>query len=325
MLRFLLPRIRSAYIVLAMAMLTIGTVNADALEDLFVDTLSKADKGNSIAMYDLAGMYSKGIGTSKDINEALVWYQEAAQLGYAQASFKLGKIYSDAILIPKDSQKAFTWYKNAADQGHKKARNKVSAMYASGEGVTKDLDKAEEWSKPPKKEQPVEEVAAKTEKKAEKKEPVKKASSSTASKKKASDSTLDKVAASTWEKKKRDAVYLPSKTTHCNEDGGKLICMSKKIPAQELNKNYTYRIRSTLKNFTPDGHFDAEVKFQLVEVSKDDIEGYGEEDEDLPKATSNTIVQALKAKSDVVSCDLSSDKKSISCVSSKGRQTKFTK
>ncbi|MGV6825920.1 MAG: tetratricopeptide repeat protein [bacterium] len=314
----IIPTLAKPVFLSVLLALSAGPLHADALNDLFVDTLAKAEKGDTTAMYDLAGMYAKGVGTSKDFNEAMVWYQEAAQNGSALASYKLGTIYDEARDIPRDPPKAFNWYKKAADQGNKKARKRVSEMYAKGDGTSRDAGAADAYSKPVGASAPApKKSVAKSTPKPKKAAPKKRANRSGA--------TIDVVLNSNWKKRNRPSIYLPSESAHCNKNAGKLSCVSKKLTGQQFNKNYTYRVKSELKNFTPDGYFDVSIEFQLVSISDQDIEGYGDEaGDDVQRATAGSINQELKNRSELISCDLAKEKDSISCISSNGRPTKFT-
>lgn len=45
--------------------------------DTFTNTLKNAQSGNATAMHDVATMYRKGIGTTKDVEKAIEWYKKA--------------------------------------------------------------------------------------------------------------------------------------------------------------------------------------------------------------------------------------------------------
>lgn len=46
-------------------------------ENTFKEILQKAQSGNTNAMHDVATMYRKGIGTAKDVEQAIEWYKKA--------------------------------------------------------------------------------------------------------------------------------------------------------------------------------------------------------------------------------------------------------
>lgn len=70
-----------------------------------------ADKGNSDAMFNLACMYRMGCGVDKDINTALYWAKKSASLNNARGMVAVGDIY----WTWKDYNEASQWYKKAMD------------------------------------------------------------------------------------------------------------------------------------------------------------------------------------------------------------------
>lgn len=58
----------------------------------------------------------------KNYEDAIYWYQKAADQGYAEAQCRLGSCYDQGKGVTQDKIKAKSWYKKAADQGHIQAR-----------------------------------------------------------------------------------------------------------------------------------------------------------------------------------------------------------
>lgn len=75
-----------------------------------------AERGDPSAQNTLAGMYARGIGTSKDYAEALKWYRLSAEQGNAAALEPLGAIYEKGLGVPPDYVEAHTWYELATDR-----------------------------------------------------------------------------------------------------------------------------------------------------------------------------------------------------------------
>jgi hypothetical protein len=71
-------------------------------------------------------MYEFGQGVKKDPFQAFLWYQKAAEQGFAEAQFKLGKCYSTGEGVPIDSGQALIWFRKAADQGHVRAKEALN-------------------------------------------------------------------------------------------------------------------------------------------------------------------------------------------------------
>ena len=65
--------------------------------------LPLAKKGNVFAQYNVAVMYAKGLGVTKNDVEAVKWYKKAAEQGDANAQANLGLMYENGrgvILSP---------------------------------------------------------------------------------------------------------------------------------------------------------------------------------------------------------------------------------
>ena len=76
----------------------------------FDDILAKAKEGDVVAQIQAAEMYSKGQGVAKNSNEAVGWYQKAADQGNADAQLSLGNLYLGGKGIPKNSAEAAKWF-----------------------------------------------------------------------------------------------------------------------------------------------------------------------------------------------------------------------
>ncbi len=77
-----------------------------------------ADMGNVSALRRLGTCYERGQGTARDLEAALVCYEDASDRGDALATLKLGDFYKDGLksLITKDIHKAASYYFAALQQ-----------------------------------------------------------------------------------------------------------------------------------------------------------------------------------------------------------------
>lgn len=57
-----------------------------------------ADKGMAVAQYNLATMYANGLGVSKDLATAMMWYRRAADQGNADAQ---GRLHGSSSQLPQ--------------------------------------------------------------------------------------------------------------------------------------------------------------------------------------------------------------------------------
>lgn len=96
-----------------------------------------SDKGDSEAMFELAKLYEKGIGTKQDFDKALALYRKSADLGFADAINDLGFFYyQGAKGVKRDPEKAIALFLKAADLRHPQAMYNVASLI--DDGVIKD-------------------------------------------------------------------------------------------------------------------------------------------------------------------------------------------
>lgn len=102
-----------------------------------------AEKGNSVAQFELAGIYEEGEHINgRDLEQALFWYRESAKAGYAPAQYALGTLYEDGGMVEKDLSQALHWFNLASGQGDADALKKLGDVFAQGLGVEADEIKA---------------------------------------------------------------------------------------------------------------------------------------------------------------------------------------
>jgi uncharacterized protein len=98
----------------------------------------QAIEGNTVAQFNLGIAYQFGRDTSKDLDQAQQWYQQASQKGHAGAQFNLAYIF----LQKQQDEKAVFWFSQAASSGYAPAQRGLSRMYLEGRGVSRDVSKA---------------------------------------------------------------------------------------------------------------------------------------------------------------------------------------
>ena len=104
-----------------------------------------ADQGDSFAQYQLGKMYNKGKGVDQDYKQAMIWYQKAADQGDSYAQNSLGWMYQKGNGVVQDYKQAVIWYQKAADQGDSYAQANLANMYEYGKGVDQDYKQAVIW------------------------------------------------------------------------------------------------------------------------------------------------------------------------------------
>jgi len=89
--------------------------------------------------------YARTLDKQELYNEAVAWYQKAAQQDYAAAQNSLGYAYEWGQGIAMNMQDALRWYRQAAEQGHAQAQNNLGTMYDYGKGVDNNEKQATYW------------------------------------------------------------------------------------------------------------------------------------------------------------------------------------
>ena len=113
----------------------------------------EAEKGNALAMYDLARMFADGLGREADPNAAQEWYVKAlAAFMEAESSskerqkpylqYRIGKMYAAGLGTEQDYGKAAEWFARAVRQNHKYAQYSLAGLYYRGQGVEQDYRQA---------------------------------------------------------------------------------------------------------------------------------------------------------------------------------------
>jgi uncharacterized protein len=113
-----------------------------------------AEKGNRYAQNNFARMYEMGffkdIGnkSTNDIDEAIKWYELAAEQGDWEALFNLGSLFYTGKKKPrlrKDYVKAAVYFRRAAETGDEISMYVLGKMYDEGTGVIQDYTQAHMW------------------------------------------------------------------------------------------------------------------------------------------------------------------------------------
>lgn len=105
-----------------------------------------AELGDISSQTHLAEMYLEGWGVERNLQQALRWYEPAANQRYPLAEYKIGLIYQRGDrTVPRDQTKAITWFRKAAEQGFARAQNDLGYAYEQGLGVRRNLQAAADW------------------------------------------------------------------------------------------------------------------------------------------------------------------------------------
>jgi len=104
-----------------------------------------AEKGNSLAAYELGLMYRDGRGVPQNYAEAFRLFRRAANQLLVESEFRVGYAYQAGEGVQKDDVKAAIWYRKAAERGYAMAQNNLGTLYATGQGVEQNHIEAAGW------------------------------------------------------------------------------------------------------------------------------------------------------------------------------------
>lgn len=106
-------------------------------KDFYEKAATNSDYKSHEAQYNLGRMYDYGIGKVKmNPQQAVRWYQEAAESGYAPALTRLGVKWREGDGVPqRDNKEALKNIQKAAEQGYAPAYWELGNCYRYGNGV----------------------------------------------------------------------------------------------------------------------------------------------------------------------------------------------
>src|SRR5256885_8711872 len=81
---------------------------------VFERELKKSEQGDRVAAYHVGSMYRLGIGTTRDPESALHWYEIAGPRGGWNA---IGNMYNKGDGVAPDPNQAASYYRRAAETG----------------------------------------------------------------------------------------------------------------------------------------------------------------------------------------------------------------
>jgi hypothetical protein len=104
-----------------------------------------AQRGYAPAEVNLAVVYINAWGTPVNYAIALHWLHAAASQGFARAYFNLGLLYLEGKGVRQDNAEAFRWFQRGARQDDSSAQTNLGYMYDLGLGVARNAATAADW------------------------------------------------------------------------------------------------------------------------------------------------------------------------------------
>ena len=111
--------------------------NEKKYEQAFGWALKSAKQGSTLGIHLLAKMYKDGLGTAKDVNEAIKWHRKGAEKDYLFDILDLAEL----LYNEKQFTEALKWYKVVVEK-HEIEHYKLALMYYRGEGCAKNYSEA---------------------------------------------------------------------------------------------------------------------------------------------------------------------------------------
>ena len=88
-----------------------------------------AEQGNALAMHNLAVLNAKGdLGSDPDMKSALEWFTRAAELGVKDSQVNLGILYTKGMGTRENLEEAYKWFAIAAKAGDQDAASKRDTL-----------------------------------------------------------------------------------------------------------------------------------------------------------------------------------------------------
>lgn len=109
--------------------------------------IAENDEHHADSQFNLAIMCQRGLGTEKNIHEAIRWYEAAANNGDDKAMYNLGAIYHDgAEGLEPDEEKYFHWMRLAAQKGNDRAKYSLNQRSTKAiQDITRELKLSPQW------------------------------------------------------------------------------------------------------------------------------------------------------------------------------------
>lgn len=109
----------------------------DLLEDFIFhpELVAKAEAGDPISQYKLAGFYDRGEGVVLDKKQAINWYRKSVDQGNEKALAPLFDCFY-SILQKSNSTEAFQGLRDFSAKGNSRAQYLLGLCYLNGEGVS---------------------------------------------------------------------------------------------------------------------------------------------------------------------------------------------
>jgi TPR repeat protein len=105
-----------------------------------------AEMGYNEAQYNVCRLTAQGLVSPGDYDRSIKWCYSLAESGDPWGEYGLGRIFKEGVGMQPDFKRAAEWYKKSAEQGNPAAQFELAGIYAKGEGGQADLVEAYKWA-----------------------------------------------------------------------------------------------------------------------------------------------------------------------------------
>jgi TPR repeat protein len=140
MLRHLAPSVLTSAALLVLS--ACAEIEYDRNVKLFQLTRAKAERGDTVAAMHLGGLYRQGIGTAREPEQALHWYEIGGRHG---GWAMIGRMYDSGEGVAPDPDTAARYYRRAAETGEPMSMYRLGCLHAARRLATSDAVEGYTW------------------------------------------------------------------------------------------------------------------------------------------------------------------------------------
>jgi len=119
------------------------------LNEAFMWAYKAAKGGDALGQHCCGLCYHKGFGVVIDLAESLNWYKRAADqiwLSRSASMNNIGMIYfKGGPGVEQDLEEAVSWFRESAQLDDEDAQFMLGTCYLKGDGIAKNLESARKW------------------------------------------------------------------------------------------------------------------------------------------------------------------------------------
>ena len=115
---------------------------SDELDFVAEELKTAVQNGEPAALFEIGKQYTDGVAVEKDLAKAALWYERAADLGFAPAQYIIGNFNEKGLGIDQNPVVAAQWYEKAAKGGNIIAMHNLAVLTATPNALTEQPDMA---------------------------------------------------------------------------------------------------------------------------------------------------------------------------------------